>query len=601
MKLPGVLLVCAALASCGHPPTHKRVIVLGVDGMDPHFIEAHWDQLSNLRQLCSQGSFSTLATTTPPQSPVAWSTFSTGLDPIEHGLFDFVHRDPATMQPISSFAETLPALHRLEIGPYLLPLSRPQVRSFRSGRTFWEILAEHGIPTTVIRMPANYPVAHAGEELAGMGTPDLEGTFGTFTWYSDDPLDIARDVPGGRIVPVRVTDGRAILPVEGPPNTLRRDGARVELSLIADVDAPASAARFTIGEQQFILKQGEWSPWIRVRFPLIGGVANVAGMFRVYAQRLQDGLRIYRTPLNIDPLDPALPISSPSAYSRDLAQRIGPFYTQGIEEDTAALRQGVLTLPEYLAQSRMVQREHLAMLRDALSRFHDGLLFFYFSEIDQDSHMLWGRHEDELLQTYRAVGDAIAMVARQAADADIIVMSDHGFAAFDHAFHLNTWLQRQGFLVTGPVEGSGGRMDWSRTKAYAMGLNALYINRDGTEREALTIEIMRRLQAEKPAIENVVRLPKSGNRYAPDLIVGYAPGYRASWETALGELSSEVITDNDDAWIGDHCMAAEAVPGVLVSNRKFSIRDPQLKDLTVTILREYGIPPDPKMKGRAIY
>jgi predicted AlkP superfamily phosphohydrolase/phosphomutase len=597
VKQLSILLVSAALASCGHAPPHKRVIVLGVDGMDPHFVEAHWDQLANLRRLCAQGSFSTLATTTPPQSPVAWSTFSTGLDPIEHGIFDFVHRDPVTMQPISSFAETLPAAHRLAIGPYLLPLSGAQVRSFRSGRTFWEILAEHGVPTTVIRMPANYPVLHAGEELAGMGTPDLEGTFGTFTWYSDDPLDIARDVPGGRIVPVRVTDGRTILPVEGPPDTLRRDGARVELSLIADVDASASAARFSIEGQQFILKQGEWSPWVRVRFPLIEHVASVAGMFRVYAQRLHDGVRIYRTPLNIDPGDPALPVSFPSGYSRDLARRIGPFYTQGIEEDTAALRQGVFTLPEYLAQSRMVQREHVAMLRDALSRFHDGLLFFYFSEIDQDSHMLWGRHEEELLATYRAVDEAIGMVAQQAADADVIVMSDHGFAAFDHAFHLNTWLQREGFLVAD----KDGRIDWNRTKAYAMGLNALYIKRTAADREALTMEIMRRLQAEQPAIENVVRLPRSENRYAPDLIVGYAPGYRASWETALGELSTEVITDNDDAWIGDHCMAAEAVPGVLASNRKFSLRDPQLKDLTVTILQEYGILPEPKMKGRVIY
>ena len=165
--------------------------------------------LPNLRHLRDQGSFSTLATTTPPQSPVAWSTFSTGLDPIQHGLFDFVHRDPATLQPLSSFAETLPPAHQLTIGPYVLPLSaKAQVRSFRTGRTFWEILAARGIPATVIRMPANYPpVPHAGEQLAGMGTPDLEGTFGTFTYYTDDPLDIARDVPGGRIVPVAAKDG----------------------------------------------------------------------------------------------------------------------------------------------------------------------------------------------------------------------------------------------------------------------------------------------------------------------------------------------------------------------------------------------------------
>ena len=575
--------------------------------MDPSFVARHWDQLPNLRHLRDQGSFSTLGTTTPPQSPVAWSTFSTGLDPIQHGLFDFVHRDPATLQPLSSFAETLPPAHQFAIGPYLLPLSKAQVRSFRTGSTFWQLLAARGIPATVIRMPANYPpIPHAGDQLAGMGTPDLQGTFGTFTYYSDDPLDLAHDVPGGRIVTVTANRGRVTLPIEGPPNTLRRDRAPTHLDLIADIDSSAAAARFRVAGQQFILKQGEWSPWIRVRFSLIPHVAGVSGMFRLYAKQLQGGLRIYRTPLNVDPFEPALPISFPNDYSRLLARRIGPFYTQGIEEDTAALRQGVFTLPDYLAQSRIVQGEHDALLRDALSHFHDGLLFFYFSEIDQDSHMLWGRHEAELLATYRAVDGELGKVMSQAGDAVIIVMSDHGFAAFDHAVNLNTWLLRQGFLAA-----TGGVIDWRRTRAYAMGLNALYVNLSGREkygivqpgaaRDALIADLVRRLDAEKPAIENVTLLPRTGNRFAPDLIVGYAPGYRASWETALGAVPPEVITENDDAWIADHCIAAQAVPGILVTNRPMQVAAPQLKDLTVTILKAYGVPPLPAMKGRAIY
>jgi predicted AlkP superfamily phosphohydrolase/phosphomutase len=605
VHLPGWSAILL-LTSCSHP-SYPKLIVLGIDGMDPHFVQRHWDQLPNLRHLRNQGGFSTLATTTPPQSPVAWSTFSTGLDPIQHGLFDFVHRDPATLQPLSSFAETLPPAHQLTIGPYVLPLSTAQVRSFRKGHTFWEILAARGIPATVIRMPANYPpVPHAGEQLAGMGTPDLEGTFGTFTFYSDDPLDIAHDVPGGHIVPVSANNGHAILPIEGPPDTLRSDRAPAHLELVADIDSAAAAARFTVAGRQFILKQGEWSPWIRVQFPLIDHVAAVAGMFRLYARQLQGGIRIYRTPLNIDPSEPALPVSFPSGYARDLAERIGPFYTQGIEEDTAALRQGVLTLPEYLDQSRIVQGEHDALLRDALSRYHDGLLFFYFSEVDQNSHMLWGRHEAELLATYQAVDAAIGRVMSQAGDALIMVMSDHGFAAFDTAVNLNAWLRREGFLTA-----TNGQIDWKMTKAYAMGLNALYINlagrekygmvHDGAQREALTAEIIRRLQAEKPAVENVVRLPQTGNRFAPDLIVGYAPGFRASWETALGAVPSDVLVPNDDAWIGDHCIAPEAVPGILVSNRKFTMPDPKLQDLTITILKRFGVRPDPEMKGRAIY
>jgi predicted AlkP superfamily phosphohydrolase/phosphomutase len=583
------------------------MIVLGVDGMDPGFVERHWNELPNLRGLRDRGGFSRLGTTTPPQSPVAWSTFSTGLDPVEHGIFDFVHRDPATMQPLSSFAEILPAAHQLTIGPYLLPLSRAQVRSFRKGRTFWELLAERGVPTTVIRMPANYPpAAHAGEQLAGMGTPDLEGTFGTFTYYTDDPLDVAHDVPGGRIVPIAVDRGRAVLRLQGPPDTLRRDGAATGLDLIADVDDGAAAARFSIGGQQFILKQGEWSPWIRVRFPLVQHVVRVAGMFRIYAKQLRGGVRIYRTPLNVDPEDPALPISNPASYSRDLAGRIGFYYTQGIEEDTAALRQGVFTMPEYLEQSRMVHSEHQAMLCDALRRYRDGLLFFYFSEVDQNSHVLWGRHESDLLATYKSVDDVIGVVMEKAGDAVIMVMSDHGFAAFDHAFNLNTWLRREGFLTM-----AGDQIDWKRTRAYAMGLNALYVNlagreeygivHQGAERDGIVADLARRLSAEKPAIESVSVLPSGRNRFAPDLIVGYAAGYRASWETALGEVPSEVVTQNDDAWIADHCIAADAVPGILVGNRRPVVGDPNLKDLTVTILQQFGVSAAPGMKGRNVY
>ena len=620
MKLLAAALLAFSiwLPACNHPASRahgKAVIVLGVDGMDPNFVERHWSALPNLRRLRELGGLTRLATTTPPQSPVAWATFITGTDPAEHGIFDFVHRDPSTMQPVSSMAETIEPAHQLAIGPYLLPLSKARVRSFRSGRTFWEILAEHGVPVTMIRMPTNYPpVERAGRALAGMGTPDLEGTFGTFTYYTDDPSEPGGAVPGGRIVPVAVVGHRVALPIDGPANSLRRDHRPVRLEMVADVEPDAPAARFKIGQQQFILKQGEWSQWIRVRFPLLGRLAGVAGMFRLYARELHPGIRIYRSPLNVDPADPALPISAPESYGRELARRIGPFYTQGIEEDTAALRQGVLDLDQYLEQSRLVAEEHTALLRDSLDRFREGLLFFYFSTIDRDSHMLWGQHETELLRTYETVDQDIGRVLDRAGDATVIVMSDHGFAAFNRGVNLNTWLWREGFLARG---GPSTSIDWKRTRAYAMGLNALYLNLTGREEHGIVAagaerdrtlgELARRLREFRDpetgelAIADVRAVGKSASEFAPDLIVGYAPGYRASWETALGDVPADAIRINTDAWIGDHCIAAAAVPGVLLGNRRPRISDPQLKDLTVTILKEFGVAPDAAMSGRAIY
>ncbi len=613
-------IVLAFLAGCAHhdsPAYAKSVIVLGVDGMDPNFIERHWTELPNLRRLRDRGGISRLATTTPPQSPVAWSTFITGTDPAEHGIFDFVHREPSTLQPISSMAEVVGPAHTFSIGPWLLPLSSARVRSFRQGRAFWEILSAAGIPVSVIRMPTNYPpVQNSGFALAGMGTPDLEGTFGTFTYYTDDPLEKGSEVSGGRMVPVSAANHRVVLPVQGPANSLRRDHSPTRLDLVADIDEDAMAARFQIGRQQFVLKQGEWSPWIHVRFPLLGDIAGATGMFRLYVQQLTPGIRIYRSPLNIDPTDPALPVAAPASYGKDLAARTGSYYTQGIEEDTAALRQGVFDLPEYLAQSRLVSEEHTRLLRDALDRFRGGFLFFYFSEIDQNSHMLWGRHDDELLETYRTVDRDIGMVLDRAGAADVIVMSDHGFAAFNRGVNLNSWLAREGFLSVSGGSGTFANIDWKRTKAYAMGLNALYLNLAGREpngivrpddRDALLADLSRRLanlrdpDTGQLAVADVSSPAKTNSRYAPDLIVGYAPGYRASWETALGGIPADVIRENTDAWVADHCISAAAVPGVLLGTRTPRLTNPQLKDLTVTILHEFGMQPDAAMKGRNVY
>lgn len=572
-------LLSVAAVGCGHRTAGKRVIVLGVDGMDPAFVERHWAELPNLRKLRDSGGLARLATTTPPQSPVAWSTFITGLDAEQHGIFDFVRRDPATGQPVSSFAETLEPRFRLPLGPYVLPLSKARVRLLRRGRAFWELLAEHGVPVTVMRMPVNYPPVEQGEALAGMGTPDLEGTFGTFTYYTDDPLESPGEVPGGRIVAVAMEGHRVVLLVDGPPHPLRRDGRRLRVDVLADIDPAADAIRCRVGDDEYILRRGEWSPWIRVRFDF--GLGGIRGMFRLYARELGPALRIYRTAVNVDPSDAALPVSWPAGFSRELAERVGPFSTLGIREDTAAVRQGVLARDEYLAQSRLIFAEDEALLRDCLARFHDGFLFFYFSEIDQNSHLLWGRFEDELLRTYQAVDRAVGLVREQAPDATVIVMSDHGFAAFDKSVNLNTWLRQEGFA---------GR-------AMAMGLNALYVKPDAVQELARKLREFRDPETGGHVVEDV-----TVNRFAPEITVGYAPGYRASWETGLGETPvGSILRTNQDAWIGDHCIAAGEVPGVLLGTRKPLAGDAQLKDLSVSILRLFGITPAAEMKGRALY
>ena len=183
--------------------------------MDPGFVEQHWKDLPNLARLAKSGAFHRLATTIPPQSPVAWSTFITGMNPGGHGIFDFVHRDPATMKAFSSMGEVERPTRTFPLGAYEIPLAGGRVRQFRHGRAFWQTLGEHGIPVVLLRMPNNFPpVANKGRTLSGMGTPDLNGTFGTFTFYTDNPVEAAREVSGGRIVPVKLKDDGVALTIE---------------------------------------------------------------------------------------------------------------------------------------------------------------------------------------------------------------------------------------------------------------------------------------------------------------------------------------------------------------------------------------------------
>ncbi len=603
------------------------MIVLGIDGMDPEFLETHWDSLPNLNRLRKAGDFRRLATTIPPQSPVAWSSVTTGMDPGGHGIFDFIHRDPHTRVPMSSMSETTAPTRTLSIGPYVLPLNSGSVRTQRAGRAFWQTLGEHGISATVIRMPANYPPADCEEEsLSGMGTPDLQGTLGTFSFYTDDPAETRTTIPGGRIVSLKMNNGRAVLAVHGPENSLRRDNAATSMDVVVYVDPTAPAARFDAGGEQIVLRQGEWSDWIRAGFPLIPGVKSASGMFRIYLQQAHPRLRVYVSPVNIDPEKPELPISTPSTVSQKLAEAVGPFYTQGIPEETAAFRAGVLSRAEFLTQSHRVLSDSLKMFRYELARFSSGLLFYYFSSVDQNSHMLWGKYDDDLLEIYKGVDTAIGeAMAKAGTDTTFMVISDHGFARFDRAVHLNTWLMREGYLTLEDGAKPGdeelfAHVNWSKTQAYALGLNGLYLNMDGresggivnvAEKEQLLDDIAKKLLAFKDPKtgENVVDKVyfsdtafKGHNlKYSPDLFVGYRRGHRASWQTALGAVPKEAIEDNTEAWVGDHCMASDEVPGVLLSNRKIHADDPQLFDITSTILSEFGIGNTAGMIGHSVF
>jgi predicted AlkP superfamily phosphohydrolase/phosphomutase len=397
------------------------------------------------------------------------------------------------------------------------------------------------------------------------------------------------------------------------------------VNVIMHLDPSTPVARFDVGNTRVVLREGEWSDWIHTRFPLIPGIKSTAGMFRIYAKKLRQDFGIYISPINIDPADPELPITAPASYSRELFRTIGPFYTQGMAQDTSALRQSVFNRDEYLSQSRQVSGQNLKLLRYGLYHFRDGLLFFHFFGVDQNSHMLWGKFERQLLDTYKLVDNTVGWVRAKVPKAHLIVMSDHGFAAFDRAVHLNTWLMKQGFLTlddpknTGPEE-LFKHVDWSSTQAYSLGLNGLYLNLRGRERngivnpgpeaDSLLKRIKDRLlqfrdpESGKPIVNSLTLPSKEFHgealESAPDMLVGYYPGFRSSWQTALGAIPSRLVEDTEE-WRGDHCISPKFVPGVLISNCKSRVANPHLSDLTASILSEFGVPIPANMIGHTIY
>ena len=615
-----VLIVAAVIgftswAVFAHPrATDRRLIVLGVDGMDPKLLREYMGrgEMPNFARLAQTGGFTELATTFPPQSPVAWSTLITGAGPGATGIFDFIHRDPATLTPYLSTSVIDPPRFELPLRNWLLPLTGPRPRLLRHGKAFWQVLDDNGIGAVVLKMPANFPPARTGAHtLAGMGTPDMLGGYGTFSFYTDDSFLPAGDVNGGRIYHVSLTGGRMTTSLEGPANPFRRDARVATLPFEVSVDPAAPAARIDIQGRRILLRQGEWSGWTPLTFELIPYIESVSAMCRFYLKEAHPGFRLYVSPLNLDPLHPAIPISTPARYAAELARETGRYYTQGIAEDTKALSSGVLSEEEFLAQARIVLHEEMRLFEHELARFRDGLFFSYFSTLDEAAHMMWrqtGRQAIEQLYTEmdRVLGKALAVADSHTT---LLVVSDHGFAPFSRAFNLNAWLAQHDYLMARPGGDFPENIDWSKTRAYGLGLNALYVNQKGREAKGLvapgaeTTALLDRLRADLLAIRDPLsgqpvfaRIETGhhlyGDEYAssrPDLVLGYNRGYRAGWETVLGSANGAVLEENAAAWSGDHCIDPVFVPGVLLSDRPLSAAHPSLADIAPEILREFHL------------
>lgn len=564
----------------------KKAIFLGLDGLDPGLTEKLMAEgkLPHLARLKEQGSYQRLRTTFPALSPVAWSTFATGVNPARHNIFDFLNRDLRSYAPELSSAK----------------VRARSVERRRKSEPFWKILARHAVSSTILRVPVTFPPDDFdGRQLSAMATPDLLGTQGTFSLFT------RRATQQANRHPLLEADGVLAGELQGPGDTV-----------LFRIHNPDGNPLLEIAGESYPLQPRQYTPWIRLQF------GRIHGIVRFLLTQTGEDFSLYSTAVQIDPESPALPISQPAYYAAYLAKLLGSYSTLGMAEDTGALNDGAIDEDDFLAQTKLIQSERESMFFSALEHQKSGVVACVFDTSDRIQHMFW-RHLDQPSSPHSATienmyRDMDRLVGRtlEYADKDtaVLVLSDHGFCSFRRGINLNTWLLENRYLAM-----HGDEIDWSRTRAYTLGLGGLYLNVrdreaqgivDPKEAASLTAELISKLTG--------LRDPKSGetaiqNVYAasaiyrgpyldaaPDLIIGYARGYRASWDAALGKVSPHVFEDNGKAWSGDHCVDPALVPGVLFSNCKIAAENPGIEDMAPTALCLFGIQPPDWMEGKPV-
>jgi predicted AlkP superfamily phosphohydrolase/phosphomutase len=632
------------------PSRVKRAVIIGLDGLDPRLTRRLINQgkLPNLTRLAKRGVFRPLRTTYPAMSPVAWSSFATGVNPAKHGIYDFLTRDRRSYMPDLSSVEIRPNPRTLKLGQLRIPLGKPQVRLLRRSKPFWEILSRYQIPCSILRVPITFPPdKFEGTQLSAMCVPDLQGSQGSFAYYTDAIDDDQRGV-GGRRVAVKVEQGRVSTHLYGPPNPLRADGPVLTLPLTVEPKDDGRRATLIVGGKKMVeLQENVYSDWVEVAFPMGLGL-KLRGICRFRLLEAGARFRLYVSPINIDPARPVMPISHPSIFSVFLAKLIGRFSTLGLAEDTWALNEGVLDEQAFLEQAWSNHSEREAMFFEMLKRTRRGLIACVFDGTDRIQHMFMryvddghpalsdaerqSPYRDVVEQTYERMDEMVGRVMQEVDIEDeqnlLVVLSDHGFHTFRRGVNLNAWLHREGYLALKEgCDGSGEWLrdvDWSRTRAFALGLGGIFLNvkgreaqgivKPGEEAQALVQEIAQGLDGlldkgcrngEAVAIRRaypaseLYRGPYADE--APDLIIGYSAGWRASWDGARGIVKGDVFGDNTKAWSGDHCIDPELVPGVLFANRELAARDsgedPAIADMAPTLLEMFGVPAPRHMDG----
>lgn len=577
-----------------------RSLLVGFDSFDPGIYEtlAEKGQMPNLTSLAGKSGYSRLKVCAPPQTEVSWTSIATGADPGTHGIFDFVHRDPSTYIPYVSILPTkVSAVGEQFIPPY-------------TAKTIFSEAADMGYPAIALWWPALFParLELPISTIPGLGTPDVRGQLGVGSYATSDPSETKDKT---RVLVLRESSkGKFVGVLEGPI-TKTRDGiqpAKLDFTLDLIDDARAT---LRVGTVELPLSIGKWSPIFEVKFKL-GLFVNVTAITQAILTQTRGKVSIYFLPLQIHPLHSAWPYGAPKSFLKETWSNAGPFLTLGWPQDTTALEESCITDGQFLDLCNSIFETRKKIYYYHLSHMKEGVLAGIFDCLDRVQHMFLRDREDVVHDWYRKldgfVGDVQSKMVSLGMDKSrFIVASDHGFKLFKHKVHLNRWLAENNYLNFSDNDNAGlANVNWDKSSAYALGLNSIYLNVKGREgKGTLNPDQIEPMLAEIKAKLLALRGPDGNNvissvllkheafnsgpylRLGPDLVIGYAPDYRASAETGLGKAPALTIEENHDHWGADHCIDPDAVPGVLFANRDVAnIPEVSFRDMPLLMINK---------------
>lgn len=540
----------------------------------------------------------------------------------------------------------------------LLPESLQTVRNNRKGTPFWEVAGANGIRSVVLHVPVTFPAEDydEGRLLSGLGVPDVRGRIGTPSYYTSDPFFAPKNKNEFSVELVRLESNVGTIQTEvfGPYNKLFGEPPVIKIPMTLTVLPDGGRLRVEPkGSEPVTLKPGDWSPWVTFTFEF-NPIVKLSGIGRFHLAAITPEIQLYLSPIHFNPakLPPGVKISAPADLAKGLAKRFGLYKTAGWSIDTWSMSEETIDEPTFLDDVTHTVQQYRKMMDGLLAEKDVKLYVQVYEYTDRVAHVMW-RFLDPTHPAYDAgkaakfaisversyvemdniVGDALKELGP---DDLLLVCSDHGFTSWRRSINYNTWLVQHGFLaLKGGDEkqadlemlfGQGEfwpNVDWSRTRAYSMGLGEIYINvrgreaqgivEPGAEYDDLRQEIRTKLTSlvdettGRSPVERVYTREEAYGSFDPDVIpdifVTNSEGYRVSWQASLGVVTPELYEVNRQVWSGDHCSVdPDIVPGILFSSRPLRKEPrPNMADVPATIYKALGLTPPEKLDGVPLF